>query len=150
MKVILTDDVKGLGQRGDVVNVAPGYARNFLLPKELAYLATPGNIKRLEQERKRYDARMAKEHDAALEVARAIEGTRLVLRKKAGEHDALYGTVTSTELAEALKAKGITVDKRRIELEEPIKRLGEHTVHVKLFKDVTVGVVVEVQPIATA
>ena len=150
MKVILTDDVKGLGQRGDVVNVAAGYARNFLLPKEFAYLATPGNIKRLDQEKKRYDTRMAKERDAALVIAKAIEGTRLVLKKKAGEHDTLYGTVTSAELAEALGAKGITVDKRRIELEEPIKRLGEHTVHVKLFKDVTVGVTVEVQPLSTA
>jgi large subunit ribosomal protein L9 len=150
MKVILTDDVKGLGQRGDVVNVAAGYARNFLLPKELAYTATPGNIKRLDQEKKRYDVRMAKERDAALEIAKAIEGIRIVLKKKAGEHDTLYGTVTSAELAEALEAKGITVDKRRIELEEPIKRLGEHTVHVKLFKDVTVGLTVQVQPIAAA
>ena len=150
MKVILTDDVKGLGQRGDVLNVAAGYARNFLLPKELAYTATPGNIKRLDQEKKRYDVRMAKERDAALEIAKAIEGIRIVLKKKAGEHDTLYGTVTSAELAEALEAKGITVDKRRIELEEPIKRLGEHTVHVKLFKDVTVGLTVQVQPIAAA
>lgn len=150
MKVILTDDIKGLGQRGDVVTVAPGYARNFLLPKELAYTATPGNLKRLDQERKRYDVRMAKERDVALEIAKAIEGTRIVLKKRAGEHDSLYGTVTSAELAEALRVKGITVDKRRIELEEPIKRLGEHTVHVKLFKDVTVGLTVEVQPLATA
>jgi len=150
MKVILTDDIKGLGQRGDVVSVAPGYARNFLLPKELAYPATPGNLKRLEQERKRYDVRMAKERDAALEIAKAIAGIRIVLRKRAGEHDALFGTVTSTELAEALEAKGITVDKRRIELEEPIKRLGEHTVHVRLFRDVTVGLTVEVQPLSTA
>lgn len=150
MKVILTDDVKGLGQRGDVVNVAAGYARNFLLPKEIAYTATPGNIKRLDQERKRYDVRMAKERDAALEIAKAIEGIRIILKKKAGEHETLYGTVTSAELAEALEAKGITVDKRRIELEEPIKRLGEHTVHIKLFKDVTVGLTVHVQPIAAA
>ena len=116
----------------------------------LAYTATPGNIKRLDQEKKRYDVRMAKERDAALEIAKAIEGIRIVLKKKAGEHDTLYGTVTSAELAEALEAKGITVDKRRIELEEPIKRLGEHTVHVKLFKDVTVGLTVQVQPIAAA
>ncbi len=150
MKVILTDDIKGLGQRGDVVNVPPGYARNFLLPKALAYTATPGNLKRLEQERKRYDVRMAKERDQALEIAKAIEGTRIVLRKRAGEHDALFGTVTSAELAEALGAKGISIDKRRIELEEPIKRLGEHTVHVRLFRDVTVGLVVEVQPVPTA
>ncbi len=147
MKVILTDDIKGLGHRGDVVNVAAGYARNYLLPKELAFTATAGNVKRLEQERKRYDARMTKERDAALEIARAIEGTRLVLKKKAGEHDALYGTVTSAELAEALAARGISVDKRRIELEEPIKRIGEHTVRIKLFRDVTAGIVVEVQPL---
>jgi large subunit ribosomal protein L9 len=93
---------------------------------------------------------MAKERDVALEIAKAIEGIRIVLKKRAGEHDSLYGTVTSAELAEALRAKGITVDKRRIELEEPIKRLGEHTVHVKLFRDVTVGLTVEVQPLATA
>lgn len=150
MKVILTDDIKGLGQRGDVVTVAPGYARNFLLPKELAYMATPGNLKRLEQERKRYDVRMTKERDQALEIAKAIEGTRIVLRKRAGEHDALFGTVTSAELSEALQAKGITVDKRRIELEEPIKRLGVHTIRIKLFKDVTVTVTVEVQPLPMA
>ena len=149
MKVILTDDVKGLGQRGDVVTVAAGYARNFLLPKELAYAATQGNVKRLEQERKRYDARQATERDKAQEIARAIEGIRIVLRKKAGEHDTLYGTVTPSELAEALVAKGITVDKRKIDLEEPIKRLGEHTVHVKLHRDVTVGLTVEVQPLTT-
>ena len=82
-----------------------------------------------------------------LRLARAIEGTRLVLKKKAGEHDALYGTVTSAELAEALAARGISVDKRRIELEEPIKRIGEHTVRIKLFRDVTAGIVVEVQPL---
>jgi large subunit ribosomal protein L9 len=145
MKVILTDEVKGLGHRGDVVTVAAGYARNFLLPKELAYPATPGNVKRLDQEKKRYDVRMAKEKDQAETIAKAVEGMTLVLKKKAGEHDALYGSVTSAELAEALAAKGVTVDKRRIDLEEPIKRLGTHTVHVKLHRDVTVGVTVEVQ-----
>ena len=145
MKVILTDEVKGLGHRGDVVTVAAGYARNFLLPKELAYPATPGNVKRLDQEKKRYDVRMAKEREQAETIAKAVEGMTLVLKKKAGEHDALYGSVTSAELAEALAAKGVTVDKRRIDLEEPIKRLGTHTVHVKLHRDVTVGVTVQVQ-----
>ncbi|KAA0252147.1 50S ribosomal protein L9 [Acidobacteria bacterium ACD] len=144
MKVILTDEIKSLGHRGDIVEVSAGYARNFLLPKELALPATPGNQKRLEQQRKQYDLRVEKDREKASEVARAIEGTTLVLRKKAGEHDALYGSVTSSELAEALAAKGFTIDKRRIELEEPIKRLGTHTVHVKLHKDVTVGVQVEV------
>ncbi len=145
MKVILTDEIKGLGHRGDVVTVAPGYARNFLLPKELAWPATPGNTKRLDQQKHRYDAKIAKEKDQAAEVARAIEGITIVLKKKAGEHDTLFGSVTASELADALAAKGISVDKRRIDLEEPIKRLGTHTVHVKLHRDVTVGVTVDVQ-----
>ncbi len=147
MKVILTDDVKGLGRRGDVVAVKPGYARNFLLPKELAFPATAGNLKRVEQEKHRYDARVAQEKGSAEEMARAIDGLRLVLRKKAGEHDALYGSVTSSELADALAEKGFTVDKRKIELQEPIKRLGEHKVHVKLHRDVTASVTVDVQPV---
>jgi large subunit ribosomal protein L9 len=148
MKVVLTDDVKGLGHRGDVVTVAEGYGRNFLLPKALAYPATAGNVKRLEQEKKGYDARIAHEKEDAEKVARSIEGIKIVLHKKAGENNALYGSVTSGDLAEALLAKGVTVDKRRIDLEEPIKRLGEHTVHVKLHREVTVGLTVEVQPTA--
>ena len=146
MKLILTDEVKGLGHRGEVVNVALGYARNFLLPKDLALPATEGNMKRLEQEKRRYDVRMSKERDSASEIAKAVEGIKLVLKKKAGEHDALYGSVTSAELAEALAAKGVKVDKRRIDLEEPIKRVGIHTVHVKLHRDVTVALTVEVLP----
>lgn len=146
MKVILTDEVRGLGNRGDVVTVAEGYARNFLLPKELAYAATPGNVKRLEQEKRRYDVKVTKDREAAQKVADAMSGLTIVLRKKAGEHDALYGSVTTTELAEALAGKGVTVDKRRIELGEPIKRLGQHTVQVKLHRDVTVGITVDVQP----
>ncbi len=148
MKVILTDEVRGLGNRGDVVTVAAGYARNFLLPKELAYPATEGNVKRLEQEKRRYELKVGKDREAAQQVASAVEGVTIVLKKKAGEHDALYGSVTASELAEALGAKGITVDKRRIELEEPIKRLGQHTVHVKLHREVTAGITVDVQPLA--
>jgi large subunit ribosomal protein L9 len=148
MKLVLTDDVKGLGHRGDVVNVAEGYGRNFLLPRELAFPATAGNLKRLEQERKSYDARISHEKNEAQNVARSIEGIRIVLHKKAGENDALYGSVTSSELADALAAKGVTVDKRKIDLEEPIKRLGEHTVHVKLHREVAVSLTVEVKPIA--
>ena len=146
MKIILTDEIKGLGHRGEIVTVAAGYARNFLLPKELAYPATEANKKKLEQQKLRYDAKVAKEKDQAAEVARAMEGITLTLKKKVGEHDTLYGSVTAAELADALAAKGITVDKRRIDLEEPIKRTGTHTVHVKLHRDVTVGVTVEVQP----
>ena len=142
--MILTDEVRGLGNRGEVVSVAAGYARNFLLPKELAYLATPGNVKRLEQEKKRYDVSQAKEKDQAATVAKAFEGLTVTVRKKAGEHDAIYGSVTASELAEALSAKGITVDRRRIDLEEPIKRLGTHTVHVRLHREVVATLNVEV------
>ena len=144
VKVILTDEVRGLGNRGEVVSVAAGYARNFLLPKELAYPATPGNMKRLEQERKRYDVAQAREKDQAGTVAKAFEGLTITVRKKAGEHDALYGSVTASELAEALETKGITIDRRRIELEEPIKRLGSHTVHVRLHREVIATLNVEV------
>jgi len=148
MKLVLTDDVKGLGHRGDVVNVAEGYGRNFLLPKALAFSATAGNVKRLEQEKKRYDARIEHEKDQAAAVAKSIEGAQIVLHKKSGENDSLYGSVTSSEVADALEAKGITVDKRKIDLEEPIKRLGTHTVHVKLHRDVTVALTLEVRPLA--
>ena len=144
VKVILTDEVRGLGNRGEVVSVAAGYARNFLLPKELAYPATPGNMKRLEQEKKRYDVAQAKEKEQAATVAKAFDGLTVTIRKKAGEHDALYGSVTASELAEALEAKGITIDRRRIELEEPIKRLGSHTVHVRLHREVSATLNVEV------
>lgn len=145
MKVILTDEVKNLGQRGETVEVKPGYARNFLLPKALALPATAGNVKRLEQEKKKYDARVAKDKEAAEAVAKAIDGITVTLHKKAGEHDALYGSVTSSELAEALAEKGITVDRRRIELEEPIKRLGQHQVHIRLHREVSAALTVHVQ-----
>ena len=144
VKVVLTDEVRGLGNRGEVVSVAAGYARNFLLPKELAYLATPGNVKRLEQEKKRYDVSQSKENDQAATVAKAFEGLSVTVRKKAGDHDAIYGSVTASELATALAAKGITVDRRRIDLEEPIKRLGTHTVHVRLHREVIAALKVEV------
>src|ERR1035437_7785044 len=148
MKLVLTDDVKGLGHRGDVVNVAEGYGRNFLLPKALAIYATAGNEKRLGQEMKDYDTRIEHGEDKAAAVAKSIEGAKIVLHKKSSESDSLYGSVTSSEVADALEAKGITVDKRKIDLEEPIKRLGTHTVHVKLHRDVTVALTLEVRPLA--
>ena len=150
MKIILTDEVRGLGRRGDVVEVKNGYARNFLLPQRLAYLATPANTRRLEEEKKSYDEKMLREKSVAEEVSGKIEGTRLVLHKKAGEGDVLYGSVTSAEIADLLSQKGVTVDRRKIELEEPIKRLGEHQVHVKLHRDVSVIITVEVQPLEVA
>ncbi|HET9794858.1 MAG TPA: 50S ribosomal protein L9 [Thermoanaerobaculia bacterium] len=145
MKIILTDEVRGLGRRGDVVDVKNGYARNFLLPQGLAFLANPANVRRLEEEKKRYDEKVLREKGVAEKVAAQMAGLRLTLVKKAGEGDVLYGSVTAGEIADQLAEKGIAVDRRRIELEEPIKRLGEHQVHVKLHRDVTVPITIEVQ-----
>jgi large subunit ribosomal protein L9 len=150
MKVILTDEVRGLGHRGSVVEVKNGYARNYLLPQGLAFLATPANTRRLEEEKKGYDEKVLREKSVAEDVARKIEGLRLTLTKKAGEGDVLYGSVTSAEIADLLAEKGIELDRRKIELEEPIKRLGEHNVHVKLHRDVAASLVIEVQGFAAA
>jgi large subunit ribosomal protein L9 len=150
MKIILTDEVRGLGTRGDVVEVKNGYARNFLLPQGLAFLANAANTRRLAEEKKRYDERVMKEKTVAEKVAGQMTGLRLTLVKKAGEGDVLYGSVTSAEIADLLSEKGIEVDRRRIALEEPIKRLGEHQVHVKLHRDVTVPVTIDVQGTSTA
>ena len=148
MKVILADDVRGLGHRGDTVSVKPGYARNFLFPQALAYEATAANIRKLGEDKKKYDEKMLHEKAGAENVAKHIEGLTVVITKKAGEGDVLYGSVTPTEIADALAEKGIEVDRRRIELAEPIKRLGEHRVHVRLHRDVTTELIVAVQPLA--
>jgi large subunit ribosomal protein L9 len=146
MKIILADDVRGLGHRGETVAVKPGYARNFLFPQGLAWEATPANARRLTEEKKKYDEKTLREKTVAQQVSEKIEGLRIAVTKKAGEGDVLYGSVTPSEIADALAAKGIEVDRRRVELAEPIKRLGEHTVHVRLHKDVVATLVVDVQP----
>ena len=148
MKVILADDVRGLGHRGDTVTVKPGYARNYLFPQGVAYEATTANVRKLSEEKKKYDEKTLREKAVAEEVSRKVQGIRLVVTKKAGEGDVLYGSVTPSEIADALAERGIEVDRRRVELAEPIKRLGEHTVHVRFHRDVVAEVVVEVQPVA--
>jgi large subunit ribosomal protein L9 len=148
MKVILADDVRGVGHRGDTVAVKPGYARNFLFPQGLAYEATEANVRKLAEQKKKYDEKMLHEKAGAENVAKQIEGTTVVILKKAGEGDVLYGSVTPTEIADALAARGIQVDRRRIEVAEPIKRLGEHRVHVRLHRDVATELIVDVQPTA--
>ena len=150
MKVILADDVRGLGHRGDNVAVKPGYARNFLFPQGLAWEATPANARRVTEEKKKYDDKNLREKAVAEEASRKIEGLRITITKKAGEGDVLYGSVTPTDIADALGERGIEVDRRRIEVAEPIKRLGEHTVHVRLHRDVVAELVVEVQPVTAA
>jgi large subunit ribosomal protein L9 len=150
MKVILADDVRGLGHRGDTVTVKPGFARNYLFPQGLAWVSTPGNLRRLSEEKKKYDEKSLHEKNVAEEVSKRVEGLTVVVNKKAGEGDVLYGSVTPTDIADALAERGIEVDRRRIEVAEPIKRLGAHIVHVRLHRDVVAELTVDVQPIAPA
>jgi large subunit ribosomal protein L9 len=150
MKVILADDVRGLGHRGDTVSVKPGYARNFLFPQGAAYEATTANLRRLSEEKRKYDDRMLGEKAVAEEVAKKVEGLTVAVTKKAGEEGHLYGSVTASEIADALSAKGIEVDRRRVELAEPIRRLGSHTVHVRLHRDVVATLNVDVQALGAA
>ncbi|HEY8134015.1 MAG TPA: 50S ribosomal protein L9 [Thermoanaerobaculia bacterium] len=147
MKVILIDEIRGLGTRGDVVNVKDGYARNYLFPKNLAREATPGNLKSVEQERKKWALLAVKEKEAAAKAAEVVKGTKVTVQKRVGENGQLFGSVTANEIADALNAKGLQVDKRRIELAHPIKSLGTHDVEVKLYRDVTAQIQVEVIPI---
>jgi large subunit ribosomal protein L9 len=145
MKVILADDVRGLGHRGETVTVKPGYARNFLLPQGFAYEATAANVRRLSEDKKKYDAKMLQGKAVAEEAAKKVEGLTVSITKKAGDEGHLYGSVTASEIADALAAKNIEVDRRRIELAEPIRRLGSHTVHVRLHRDVVATLTVDVQ-----
>jgi large subunit ribosomal protein L9 len=147
MKVILIDEIRGLGSRGDIVTVKDGYARNFLIPKKLAREATAGNLKSVEQERKKWDALSNQERDAAQKAADRVKGMKIVINKRTGDNGQLFGSVTANDIADALLAKGIDVDKRRIELGHPIKSTGLHDIDVRLHRDVTAHVQVEVLPI---
>ena len=149
MKVVLADDVRGLGHRGDTVTVKPGYARNYLLPQGFAYEATSANLRRLTEEKKKYDEKMLHEKSVASEAASKVEGLTVTVVKKAGEEGQLYGSVTASEIADALAAKNVEVDRRRIELAEPIRRVGAHTVHVRLHRDVVATLTVDVQAAGT-
>lgn len=147
MKVILTDEIRGLGTRGDIVTVKDGYARNFLIPKNLAREATPGNLKSIEQERKKWALLANEEKAAAEKAAQSVQGMKIVVQKRTGENGQLFGSVTANEIADALEAKGVQVEKRRIELAHPIKSLGVHDVDVRLHREVTAHLQVEVVPI---
>jgi large subunit ribosomal protein L9 len=137
MEVILREDITNLGSRGQVVKVAPGYARNFLIPKKLAVTATESNKKIVEQERQSHLRKEAKAQGEAQDLAKLMTGVSVTISQKAGENDQLFGSVTSKDVADALAAKGFTIDRRKIQLDEPIKSLGEFKVPVKLHKDVT-------------
>ena len=137
MKIILRQDHDKLGKIGDIVEVKDGYARNYLLPRRIAYLATKGSLNTLEEEKRMNALRVDKERQAAEKLAADIEKLSITLKVKVGEDEKLFGSVTSQMIADALKEKGISMDKRIIELEEPIKALGIYTVDVKLHAGVT-------------
>src|SRR5580704_17199526 len=137
MQIILQEDVEKLGTRGEVVEVAAGYARNFLLPHKLALEASPANIKRLEKIRVTLAKRTATEKDAAQQQAALLSQAIVKFTRKSGENDQLFGSVTSADLADALKAQGFEIDQRRIQLDDPIKTIGERAVAVKLVHGVT-------------
>lgn len=132
MKVILRQDHSQLGKIGDVVDVKDGYARNYLIPRSIAYEATPSNLRMLEEEKKQHSRRLDKERISSEALAQKLSGTSLTIKMKVGEEDRLFGSVTSQMISEALEEKGITFDKRWIDLEEPIKALGIYDVNVKL------------------
>lgn len=144
MQVILKDDVKTLGHMGEVVNVKDGYARNFLFPKGLALEANPKNMKALEHEKKRILELVKKAKAGAEGLAGQIASKSIVITAKAGEDDKLFGAVTAKDIAEALRKEGVEIDKKRILLDEPIKRLGDYTVAVKLHAEVAANVSVKV------
>jgi large subunit ribosomal protein L9 len=136
MEVILREHVDNLGRRGDVVKVAAGYARNFLLPRKLALAVNDNNKRQIERERKAAEARELEEKTQAEAFAQRLTASEIEIARRVGENDALYGSVTSADIAQALQAKGFDIDKRKIQLGDPIKALGESTVPVKVHREV--------------
>jgi large subunit ribosomal protein L9 len=148
IEVILKEHVEHLGRRGEIVKVADGYARNYLLPRKLALAVTAENKKQIERERAKAEARDAEEQMTAQALATRIEAIELSVGRRVGENDTLFGSVTSADIAEALSARGLPVDRRRIQLAEPLKTLGDHTVPVKLHREVTAQIKLKIVPSA--
>jgi len=146
MEVILREHVDNLGRRGEIVKVADGYARNYLLPRKLALLATDGNKKQIEREKVKYEVKELEEQKVAQAVSERLATVEVEIARKVGETEALYGSVTSSDIAEALAAKGFDLDRRKLQLHEPIKKIGAYDVPVKLHRDVTVQLKVRVVP----
>jgi large subunit ribosomal protein L9 len=144
MEIILREDVENLGARGQMLKVANGYARNYLLPKRLAVAATEANKKIVEQERQAHLRREAKAQGEAEDLAKLMGGVTVTIAQKAGESDQLFGSVTSKDIAEGLEKQNFSVDRRKIQLDEPIKQLGEHKVTVRLHREVPVEITVQV------
>lgn len=140
MRVILKTEVPNLGDAGDIVKVAPGYGRNFLLPRGLAIPASEGSLKELEHQKRIAEAIRRKQLAGAKEAAARLENSAVSIRREAGEDDKLFGSVTNRDIAEALAAEGVEIDRRSIKLEEPIKNIGLFTVPIRLHRDVTASV----------
>lgn len=144
MEVILRDHVDNLGRRGEIVKVADGYARNYLLPRKLALLATEGNKKQIERERAKFEAKEAEERKVVDALAERLSSVEIVIARRVGDTEALYGSVTASDIAEALAAKGFDIDRRKLQLAEAIKKIGDLDVPVKLHRDVTTTIKVKV------
>jgi large subunit ribosomal protein L9 len=144
MEVILREHVDNLGKRGEIVKVADGYARNYLLPRQLALPATEGNKKHVERERKIVESREAEEKAQAEAIAARLASVEITIARRTGETEQLYGSVTSADIADFLKGKGFEIDRRKLVLADPIKSIGEHTVPLKLHREVTVPLKVSV------
>ena len=146
IEVILREDVHSLGKAGDLVRVKPGYARNFLLPKGFAYQATDGNKKRIEAEAKSRNARLAADKVDAEALAGVLGQVPITLARKVGEGDRLFGSITAQDIADAMAAAGHEVDRRKIDLESPVKSIGEHVVPIKLHPEVVADIHLTVVP----
>ena len=146
MEVILRDHVDNLGRRGEIVKVADGYARNYLLPRKLALLATEGNKKQIERERAKFEAKEADERKVVEAQAARLANVEVVIARRVGDTEALYGSVTTSDIADALAARGVTIDRRKLQLGDPLKTLGDHVVPVKLYLGVVAQLKVKIVP----
>ena len=146
MRIILMQDIRHTGRRGDIVDVKPGYARNYLLPQGLALEASDGNLRYFEEQKAKIDVRHETEVQKAREIAAEMSTIEITIAKRVGESETLYGSVTATDIAEALEGRGVTVDRRRIDLEGGIKALGEHPVRIEIHSDVVAEITVKVVP----
>jgi large subunit ribosomal protein L9 len=146
MEIILREHIDNLGRRGDIVKVAEGYARNYLLPRKLALAVTEANKRQIERERKVAEVRDAEEKQQADAVAQRLTDTPIEIARRVGENDTLYGSVTTADIAHALEGKGFSVEKKKIVLADPLKSLGEFTVPVKVHRDVTAQVKLKIVP----
>ncbi len=145
MEIILRETIDNLGRAGQIVKVADGYARNYLLPRKLAYPATAGNMKVIEFERQSLLRKETRQKEDAEKLKTMLDPVEIVIRRKAGEHNALYGSVTNADVADELEKKGFQVEKRKIHMDDHIKALGEYSIPIRLFKDVTASVKLKVE-----